>query len=160
MNDCLSQDDRRCVVTHSVNRLTVRDRNLESKHDFWRNFETALNKRARFHYDMTGPKGSDNEASDISSASNCSRRRFLGLIALASAAVAGSASKIVDATSLSLPSSPMFQGAQSTLSTGKDPMILVIDREKVVAFQGLREFTVNDGLLAAEFESKLKSRMQ
>ncbi len=84
----------------------------------------------------------------------------MGFVALASAAVAGSASKIVDATSLSLSSSPMSQGGQNTVSTGKDPMIVVIDQDKVVAFQGFREFSVNDGLLAAEFESKLKSRIQ
>ncbi len=109
---------------------------------------------------MTGSEASDNETSGISTPISCSRRRFLGLFALASAAVAGSASKIVDATSPSLPSSLMFQGGQNTVSTGKDPMIVVIDQDKVVAFQGFREFSVNDGLLAAEFESKLKSRIQ
>ncbi len=109
---------------------------------------------------MTGSEASDNETGDISTPIGCSRRRFLGLVAIASAAVAGSASKIVDTTSLSLPSPLTFQGAQNTVSTGKDPMIVVIHQDKVVAFQGLREFTVNDGLLAAEFESKLKSRMQ
>lgn len=95
------------------------------------------------------------------------RRNFLKLALLAGVAMAvganglapAFASRVSATTPLQTELKQQTQGKELTFSKEVEPFVVVFNNGKLVAFQGQREFPINDNAFVAEFTTKLKSRM-